>query len=467
VLGFGALFFMVVLSGLAIFLAFVHAPHRVALRPRIRTATGARVVTSFAGAGLSAPGVVGVRMALEPGEGRAAVPVRSALLSTALAVALVATTVTFASSLHTLVSTPSLYGWNWSYMLNPVGAGGANVPPVALTLLKHDRYVAAASGADYFNVQIDGQGVAILQTDTGAPVQPPILSGHGLQGARQVVLGAATMAQLHKKLGQYVTFTYGNPKNAPAYVPPTRLQIVGTATFPAIGFASTVSDHTSMGTGALVTFQMLPKAFLQLLEGGSAADAGPNLVLVRFRADAPPAAALASLKRVAAQSNRVLATLPGGAAGNAVVVQGVQRPAEIVNYKTIGLTPAVLVSGLALGAVVALALTLVSSVRSRRRDLALLKTMGFVRRQLAAAVAWQASVAAVIGMVLGIPLGVVAGRWLWDVFARQIYAVPYPTVPVLTLVLLAVGTLVLANVVAAVPARLAARTPTALLLRSE
>jgi ABC-type lipoprotein release transport system permease subunit len=89
-----------------------------------------------------------------------------------------------------------------------------------------------------------------------------------------------------------------------------------------------------------------------------------------------------------------------------------------VNHKTIGATPAVLASGLALGAVIALALTLVSSVRQRRRDLALLKTMGFVRRQLAAAVAWQASVAAVIGIV--------AGRWLWNLFAEQIYAVPYP-----------------------------------------
>jgi putative ABC transport system permease protein len=163
----------------------------------------------------------------------------------------------------------------------------------------------------------------------------------------------------------------------------------------------------------------------------------------------------------------VLATSPGGSAASAVVVQGVQRPAEIVNYKTIGLTPAVLVAGLALGAVAALALTLVSSVRQRRRDLALLKTIGFVRRQLAAAVAWQSSVAALVGIIVGIPLGVVAGRWTWDLFARQIYAVPYPTVSLLALFLVGVGTLLLANVVAAIPARTAARTPTAVMLRAE
>jgi putative ABC transport system permease protein len=468
VLGFGMLLLAVVLSGLAVVLSYVHAPHRVALRPRIRSASGARVVASLAGAGVPAPGVVGVRMALEPGEGRTAVPVRSALLSTALAVALVVTTLTFASSLNTLVSTPSLYGWNWTYLLNPVGSSGGNVPSAALSDLKHDPYVAASSGAGYFDAQIDGQGVPILQTDADAAVQPPILSGHGLDSAYQVVLGAATMAQLHKRIGQYITVTYGNPANAPLYLPPTRLQIVGTATFPAVGFASTVSDHTSMGTGALVAFQMLPKDFQQVIEGApNAADSGTALVLVRIRAGAPPAAALASVQRVAARANRVLATLPGGSAGNDVVVQGVQRPAEIVNYKTIGATPAVLVSGLALGAVVALALTLVSSVRQRRRDLALLKTIGFVRRQLAAAVAWQASVAAVVGIVVGIPLGIVAGRWLWNLFAQQIYAVPYPTVPLPATGLVAVGTLVLANVVAAIPARTAARTPTALMLRME
>src|SRR5205807_5162200 len=130
------LFLAVVLSALAIVLSFVYAPHRAALRPRIRNATGTRMVATLARSGLSAPGVVGVRMALEPGQGRTAVPVRSALAGTALAVALVVTTLTFASSLHTLVSTPALYGWNWSYLLNPVGAGGGNVPPVALSLLK-------------------------------------------------------------------------------------------------------------------------------------------------------------------------------------------------------------------------------------------------------------------------------------------------------------------------------------------
>jgi hypothetical protein len=223
-----------------------------------------------------------------------------------------------------------------------------------------------------------------------------------------------------------------------------------------------------MGTGALLANQVMPKSFVAALNGGASSQLdGPNLALIRLKADAPPRAALASLQRIARAADQAFASAPGGAAGNAIVVQGVQRPAEIVNYKTIGLTPVLLVSGLALGAIAALALTLLASVRQRRRDLALLKTMGFVRRQLAAAVAWQATVAALVGIVVGLPLGVVAGRWLWNLFADQIYAVPYPTVSVLALCLVVVGTLALANAIAAVPARTAARTPTAFLLRSD
>ncbi len=82
-------------------------------------------------------------------------------------------------------------------------------------------------------------------------------------------------------------------------------------------------------------------------------------------------------------------------------------------------------------------------------------------------VAWQSTVTAVVGVIVGIPLGIVIGRQLWTLFARNINAVPDPTVPVLSVILVGLGALVFANVVAAIPGRIAAQTPTALVLRAE
>jgi ABC-type lipoprotein release transport system permease subunit len=129
--------------------------------------------------------------------------------------------------------------------------------------------------------------------------------------------------------------------------------------------------------------------------------------------------------------------------------------------------PNLLARALAVGAVVALGLTLVASVHRRRRDLALLRTLGFTSRQLLSAVAWQASVAGAVGAVFGIPLGILAGRWLWTLFADNIYAVPRPTVPFLALVIVGLSSVILANLVAALPGRSAARTSAAQVMRGE
>jgi putative ABC transport system permease protein len=150
-----------------------------------------------------------------------------------------------------------------------------------------------------------------------------------------------------------------------------------------------------------------------------------------------------------------------------VGVIGVQRPAEVADAGTLRATPAYLALALAGAAVVALGLTLIASVRRRRRDLALLKALGFTQRQLAAAVAWQATVAAVIGLIIGVPVGAFIGRALWILFARSIYVVPEPTVPVLAVGFVVVGALIFANLVALVPGRSAARTSAALVLRAE
>jgi hypothetical protein len=301
---------------------------------------------------------------------------------------------------------------------------------------------------------------------TQSELSPPLISGHEVDHDDEIVLGATTMARLHRHVGDTVTVTYGTPEDAPVYVPPTRLTIVGAATLPAVGYSSAFADHISMGTGAILSRGVEPAAFQAALHNPDENFNGSDVVFVRFRAGLGAAAKATDLGRIVAATNTALQADPS-AGGDSLTALPVERPAEIVNYRSIGATPTLLAGGLAVGAFVALVLTLVSSVRRRRQVLAWLKALGFTPRQLQAALAWQATVDAAVGIVVGGTLGIALGRWLWTLFARSIAAVPEPTIPLSLMVALAAATLVLANVAAAIPGWLAARTPTAAMLRNE
>ena len=122
---------------------------------------------------------------------------------------------------------------------------------------------------------------------------------------------------------------------------------------------------------------------------------------------------------------------------------------------------------LAVLAVGTLAHVLLTGVRRRRRDLALLKTLGFTRRQVLGTVAWEASAFAAVALLVGLPLGVIAGRWAWAVFASAAGVSTAATVPLATVLLAIPATLLAANLIAAAPGWEAARLRPALVLRTE
>ncbi len=443
VLGLGLVALVATLGSTAAVVSYRGIPHRAAARRALAPEQPSRVLAAAATAGLPVAALTGARFALVPGSGRTSVPVRSAVLGAVLAVVALVATVTFGASLSSLVSHPALYGWNWDYAL---AAGGDLPGPKVTALLDHDPHVSAWSGIYTATLRLDGQEVPVLGEVPGAAVAPPLLSGHGVQAADQVVLASLTLAQLHQHVG-------GTVAESSAGGPTVRLHIVGTATLPALGGQGFELD---MGVGAVLSSQLIP-AFDR--NSFNTPFPGPQAALVRLRPGPGRAQGFRSLETIAQET-----TNPENFG---VGVLGVQRPAEILNYRSLGATPAYLGAGLAAGAFAALALTLVASVRRRRRDLALLKALGFTERQLAATVAWHSTIAVGIGVIAGVPLGIALGRTLWDLFANDINAVPVPSVPVLAVVLIALGALVLANLIAAVPGRLAARTPTALVLRSE
>jgi len=453
VLGWGFLCLLVVMTFALLVLA--RREVRRAIAPSISDLWQheSRLLRSAAIASLPIAATTGIRFAVDPGKGKSAAPVRSAMLGAVLAVAVLVSTLTFGASLDGLVSHPALYGWNFNYALLSGFAGQEDLPAPQITkLLDHDHDVAEWSAVNFIKgVKLDGQREAAMTQVPNAEVTPPLLTGHGLEANNQIVLGGATLRLLHKRLGDTVTLSNGLTK-------PTRLTIVGTATFPAFQ-GGNGSAATGMGAGVLVSPKDFPASLLNLQQS---AIPGPNAILVRVRDGVSLKSAYRSLLNIGKKIN----ALPNES-GSAGGVVSVLRPIEIVNFRSMGTTPTIFAGALALGAVVALALTLGASVRRRRRDLALLKALGFTSRQLATAVGYQATVAAIVGVIVGVPVGVAVGRELWTLFARSIDAVPSPTVPVLSTVLVALGALVFANLVAALPGRLAARTPTALVLRAE
>jgi hypothetical protein len=446
VLAIGSAVLVVALGGFAVAAAYLEAPHRAARRGETRARRNSGLARAAAVSGLPVSAVTGIRFALEPGAGRAHVPVRSAILGAALAMVVLTATIIFGASLHTLVSHPALYGWNWDYEINGGGGVGDIPEKPAAKLLNEDRYVAAWAGYYFSVLQIDGQDVPVMGGTPGSTVRPPQLSGHGVDASDQIVLGARTLAQLHKQVGDTVEVGVRDAAT-------TRLKIVGTGTLPAIGIGG--AQHLEMGSGALLPYTIIPAAARNIYD---LPQPGPNVILVQFRDGMNRAQGIRSL-------GSIVTALGGQANGGAVV--SVQRPAEIINYRSLGTTPTILGTAVAASALAGLGLTLIATVRRRRRDLAVMKTLGCTGRQLAAIIAWQSSAAVTMGTLVGMPLGLALGRSLWDRFASGIHAVPQPMIPGLSLLIITFGALVLANVVAAIPGRVAARTPIARLLRTQ
>ena len=132
-----------------------------------------------------------------------------------------------------------------------------------------------------------------------------------------------------------------------------------------------------------------------------------------------------------------------------------------------GTHPLLLGAVLALLAAGTLIHVLVTGVRRRRRDLAMLKALGLTRRQVLAVVEWQAAALAAVALLFGVPLGILAGRWSWAVFAGAAGVWPAASVPVPLVLATIPVTVALAALIAAGPGRAAARVRAAVTLRAE
>ena len=383
-------------------------------------------------------------MAFDPGRGRAAVPVRSALIGTAVAVAAVVAAVVFAASLIGLVGTPHRYGQNWAQQLD-LQEAGVTIGEAAPVLARTPGLSQWAPG-NYGQVSIRGTSVPAIGIDqVRGPQFLTMLSGRAPAALDEIALGAQTMRAAGRRPGQVIEVA-ANGRTRP-------MRITGTVVLPAFSLGSLTA--TNLGTGAVVAAPVLSVASPPDCTGAATCF---QFFLLRYRPGSSLGAATAYLRRaVAAQ----------GCPPDECVVTTDQRPTGILDDASVRDTPVVLGAVLAALAVGTLAHVLLTGVRRRRRDLAVLKTLGLGRRQVMAVVIWQACALTGAAIAVGLPLGVAAGRWAWAWFAGSAGAGGGPDVPPMLVLAVIPAALLAAALLAAGPARAAARVRPAAVLRAE
>jgi ABC-type lipoprotein release transport system permease subunit len=419
----GVLLFVVLLSVIPAFWTSSARRHR---RMSARVTAGSRVGGALASAGASTAAEAGVRMALEPGRGRTSVPVRSTIVSAIVGVAVIAGVLGFSASLGRLLREPHLYGWNWDIQVGDLFAPDLRPEATRLAQRPETDAVAVATIARLRSgsVLFDTLAIDPLKGTT----TPTVVEGRAPVSPTEIMVGTRTLDDLRLGVGDTVPVSVGNRS--------ARLRIVGRGVLPEFAGAA------RLGEGAAMTY-----AGAHRLVGREAV---ADVVLVRVRAG--PAGA--GLVRDLSHTRLGNVYLPA-------------KPSDLVDLGRIGGLPSVIAALLAVMAIATLAHALFSAARRRRRELAILKVLGFRRRQVSAAIAWQATVVAAIAIVVGIPLGVAGGRWGWQAFAQRLGVPDQPVTPVAAMIAVAALALVVAFVTAAIPARVAARTRPAVALRAE
>src|SRR5512133_2163743 len=319
-----------------------------------------RVAATLAAVGLPPAAVIGSRLALEPGRGRTAVPVRSAIAVAAAAVCALTAALTFDASLLRLLSDPAAYGITWDVRVGnfaePQGAERAArklASNPAVAAYAGAAYAGAAyAGAAYAgavtgspDARIDGRAVQLLSFTPGKGELPPaIVEGRAPTQPGELALGSVTMRALGKHLGDTVVATSAGASQ--------RLRVVGRVIFNNTALAM---EEVAPGNGGIVHAQLWRR-----LSPPGAPPISPAAFFVHLAPGSDRHQAIAQLQR----------DFPD------TVIFPLQQP-DLTNLERVGYLPGLLAGLVALLAVATVAHALVSSVRRRRRDLAILKTLGF------------------------------------------------------------------------------------------
>jgi ABC-type lipoprotein release transport system permease subunit len=413
---------------------------RDALRSPSSDARPSAATEALARAGLGASGVLGLRFALERGRGRTAVPVFSTIFGLAVALLTLTATIVFASSMNRLTHEPRLYGVTWDMTIGD-DSGFDTQKARAIAAIPGVRAVAIGNvGLDMLVNDKPVQALAISAVVGSVPLS--ILEGRAPAAADEAVAGSRTMRRLGLRIGDRVRM------RAEGTDAELEMRIVGRGVVPA------GTETNPPGDGVLVPLA----AFLRIGEIIGISDFAPGNGFLRLDP---------GVSRHQIRQRLVDALEPGTEFGQRVYEYPIATPSDIASFGGVRNLPYVLGGFLGLLSAATLVHTLMTAIRRRRRDLAVVKALGFVRGQARLAVAWQATALAIVSCAAGLPAGVAAGRWAWQAFTSQLGVVPAPDVAVWVVLVTLAGTVVVANLIALGPAAAAARTRPAEILRAE
>src|SRR5206468_8612734 len=144
----------------------------------------------------------GARLALEPGHGRSATPVRSAVVGLSLAVATMVAAFGFAASMDHFAATPRLWGLDFDF-----GAGQPYAGPAfqdkAVPVIRADpgvQNLAAGNFQQYLSLRGPSgrsqEATWALETIKGKQVTTTMLEGRWPHAADEVALGHETLGRL-------------------------------------------------------------------------------------------------------------------------------------------------------------------------------------------------------------------------------------------------------------------------------
>jgi ABC-type lipoprotein release transport system permease subunit len=384
-----------------------------------------------------------LRLALRQRTGRAAIPARSAIAASVLGVLGLSAAVVFTASSEHLLATPRLYGVTWDAIVE--GLGDEPIATLERTVAADPQVASWAPTYVGVLVQVNGNQVGVVTTSGGAgdTMAAVPVRGRPPRGPDEIVLGERTLAALGARVGDTVRV------QIPGIGKPAARTVVGTAVFPAVG------DQTQLGTGAELTTSGL----LSLVPPHVPVPP-PSGVMVSFRDHSAGPGNEGSEQEISALTAIVQRAGPYG-------VLPADTPVDLVNFGQLQDLP--LLTGLGLGglAMLTIAHLLLTSVRRHRRELSVLRALGFTPRQVRATVSWMAVAFAAAALTVGVPLGIAAGRLAWGVFTGQLGIVPVTVIPADWMAALAATMIALSAAIAAVPGTFAARTRPATVLRAE